>query len=72
MAIKCTDAEDLTIDRVFPVFLAAQRDGHGLHTATARTPSEQGFTIGANQCRLLRLVGWGGFGVGWGIGWATG
>ena len=45
-------------NRVFPVFLAAQRDGHGLHMATARTPAAQGFIIGANQCRLLRLVGW--------------
>ena len=39
------------------MILAAQRDGHGLHTATARTPAAQGFTIGAIQCRLLRLVG---------------
>ena len=43
----------------------------GLHTAIARTPVAQGFTIGANQCRLLRLVGWGGVGVGWDIGWGT-
>ena len=35
------------------------------------TPAAQRFTIGANQCRMLRLVGGGGVDVGWDIGWGT-
>ena len=46
----------------------AQRDGHGCTRPRHGTPAAQGFTVGANQCRLLQLVGWGGFGVRWVIG----
>ena len=49
---------------MFPVFLAPPA-GRTMDRTWPRhgTPPTQGFAVGAKQGRLLRLGGWGGFGV---------
>ena len=48
--------------RLFPVFLAAQRDGHGLHTATARHVSRTEIHY---RCKSVSLASIGGLGWVW-------